>query len=58
MDYLEIDKAVDARHLGIQGHSRYGKAAIVSMAYDQRIAVAFVRSSVEGGAKTASPELG
>src|SRR5262249_41875895 len=25
MDYLETDKAVDAKHVGIQGHSRYGK---------------------------------
>ena len=51
MDYLETDKSVDAKHVGIQGHSRYGKAAIVSMAYDQRIAIAFVSSSGEGGAK-------
>ncbi len=51
MDYLETDKAVDAKHVAIQGHSRYGKAAVVSMAYDQRIAIAFVSSSGEGGAK-------
>ena len=51
MDYFETDPAVDARHVGIQGHSRYGKAAIVTMAYDSRIAIAFVSSSGEGGAK-------
>ena len=51
MDYLETDKAVDAKHVAIQGHSRYGKAAVVSMAYDPRIAIAFVSSSGEGGAK-------
>jgi len=51
MDYLETDKAVDAKHVGIQGHSRYGKAAIVTMAYEPRIAIAFVSSSGEGGAK-------
>jgi hypothetical protein len=51
MDYFETDKAVDAKRVGIQGHSRYGKATIVSMAYDRRIAVAFVSSSGEGGAK-------
>jgi hypothetical protein len=51
MDYFETDKAVDAKHVAIQGHSRYGKAALVSMAYDQRIAIAFVSSSGEGGAK-------
>lgn len=51
MDYLETDKAVDATRVAIQGHSRYGKAAIVTMAYDPRIAIAFVSSSGEGGAK-------
>jgi hypothetical protein len=51
MDYLETDKGVDARRVGIAGHSRYGKAAIVSMAYGPRIAVVFVSSSGEGGAK-------
>ena len=51
MDYFETDKAVDAKHVAIQGHSRYGKAAVVSMAYDPRIAIAFVSSSGEGGAK-------
>ncbi len=51
MDYLETDKAVDAKRVAIQGHSRYGKAAIVAMAYDPRIAIAFVSSSGEGGAK-------
>src|SRR5690348_4192061 len=51
MDYFETDKSVDARHVAIQGHSRYGKATIVSMAYDPRIAIAFVSSSGEGGAK-------
>src|SRR5262249_43331461 len=51
MDYFETDKSVDAKRVAIQGHSRYGKATIVSMAYDPRIAVAFVSSSGEGGAK-------
>lgn len=51
MDYFETDKSVDAKHVAIQGHSRYGKAAVVSMAYDPRIAIAFVSSSGEGGAK-------
>jgi hypothetical protein len=51
MDYFETDGAVDAKHVAIQGHSRYGKAAIVAMAYDPRIATVFVSSSGEGGAK-------
>jgi hypothetical protein len=51
LDYFETDKAVDAKRVGIEGHSRYGKATIVAMAYDPRFAVAFVSSSGEGGAK-------
>src|SRR5213079_1085597 len=51
LDYLETDKSVDARKVGIEGVSRYGKAALVTMAYDQRFAVVLVGSSGEGGAK-------
>src|SRR5437588_670187 len=51
LDYFETDKSVDARHVGIEGHSRYGKATLVAMAYDPRFAIAFVSSSGEGGAK-------
>jgi hypothetical protein len=39
LDYLETDPAVDAKQVGIEGHSRYGKAALVTMAYDQRFAI-------------------
>ncbi len=51
LDYFETDKSVDARRVAIEGHSRYGKAAIVAMAYDQRFAIAFPSSSGEGGVK-------
>jgi hypothetical protein len=51
LDYLETDKAVDAKHIGIEGVSRYGKAALVTMAFDPRFAVVLVGSSGEGGAK-------
>jgi hypothetical protein len=51
LDYFETDKAVDARQVGIEGHSRYGKATLVTMAYDPRFAIAYVSSSGEGGAK-------
>jgi hypothetical protein len=51
LDYFERDKLVDAKQVGIEGLSRYGKAAAVTMAYDSRFAVAFVASSGEGGAK-------
>jgi lysophospholipase L1-like esterase len=51
LDYFETDKAVDARHVGIEGLSRYGKAALVTEAFEPRIAVGFIGSSGEGGAK-------
>ncbi len=51
MDYLETDASVDAKQVGLEGHSRDGKAALVTMAYDQRFAIAYVSSSGTGGAK-------
>jgi hypothetical protein len=51
LDYFETDKSVDARQVGLEGHSRYGKATIVAMAYDQRFAIGYVSSSGEGGVK-------
>ena len=51
LDYFETDKSVDAKQVGIDGHSRYGKAALVAMAYDPRFAIAYISSSGEGGAK-------
>ena len=51
LDYLETDPAVDARRVGIEGVSRYGKAALVTMAMDTRFAMVLVGSSGEGGAK-------
>jgi hypothetical protein len=50
LDYLETDPAVDAKHVGIEGVSRYGKAALVTMAFDQRFAAVLVGSSGKGGA--------
>ncbi len=51
LDYLESDQSVDAKRVGIEGVSRYGKAALVTMAFDTRFAVALVGSSGEGGVK-------
>jgi len=51
LDYLETDKSVDAKQVGLEGHSRLGKTALVAMAYDPRFAVAYISSSGEGGAK-------
>jgi hypothetical protein len=51
IDFFETDKAVDAKHIGIEGLSRYGKAALVTMAYEPRVAIGFIGSSGAGGAK-------
>ena len=58
LDYLETDKAVDAKKVGIEGVSRYGKAALVTMAFDPRFAVVLIGSSGEGGAKLHRRNLG
>jgi hypothetical protein len=51
LDYFETDKSVDAHRVGVEGVSRYGKAALVTMAFDTRFAVVLIGSSGEGGAK-------
>lgn len=51
MDYFETDNAVNAKAVGIEGHSRWGKGALVTMAYDKRFAIGYISSSGEGGAK-------
>ena len=51
LDYMETDPAVDANKVGIEGVSRYGKAALVTLAFESRFALALVGSSGEGGAK-------
>ena len=50
LDYLETDTMVDAKHVGIEGVSRYGKAALVTLAFEERFSMALVGSSGKGGA--------
>ncbi len=49
LDFLETDTLVDAKKVGIEGVSRYGKAALVTLAFEQRFAVALIGSSGKGG---------
>jgi len=51
IDHFESDQRLDARRVSIDGHSRYGKAALVAMAYEPRIAMGYISSSGAGGAK-------
>ncbi len=50
LDYLETDPNTDAKHVGIEGVSRFGKAALVTMAFDQRFWAVLAGSSGKGGA--------
>ena len=52
LDYLEANEPqVDAKHVGIEGVSRYGKAALVTLAFEPRFAMGLIGSSGAGGAK-------
>jgi len=50
LDYLETDTLVNAKKVGIEGVSRYGKAALVTMAFEPRFAIGLIGSSGKGGA--------
>lgn len=50
LDYLETEPMVDSKKVGIEGVSRYGKAALVTLAFEPRFAVGLIGSSGKGGA--------
>lgn len=49
LDYLETDTLVDSKKVGIEGVSRYGKAALVALAFEPRFAVGLIGSAGKGG---------
>ena len=49
-DYLETLPEVDPGRIGIEGVSRYGKAALVTLAFEKRFALGLIGSSGAGGA--------
>ena len=55
LDYFETDKSVDSKRVGLEGMSRYGKAAIVTQDYDKRFAIGVIASS---GDKTINRKAG
>lgn len=58
LDYLETLPAVDAKRVGIEGVSRYGKAALVTLALEPRFALGLIASSGEGGTKPHRRDFG
>ena len=58
VDLLATDPRIDAKRIGIGGHSRYGKAALVAMAFEPRLAIGYISSSGAAGAKLLRRDYG
>lgn len=58
LDYFETQTNIDSHRVGVFGHSRYGKAALVAMAFDSRFAMGYISSSGEVGAKLSRRQYG
>jgi hypothetical protein len=57
-DQLATNRDIDARRIGIQGLSRFGKTALVAAAYDTRWAAVYSSCSGAGGAKLHRHDFG
>ena len=58
LDYFMTDKAINPKQIGIEGHSRWGKTALLAGAMDQRWAIVFASCSGSGGASLEKRNFG
>jgi len=58
IDYLETDKAVDAKRIALHGHSRIGKTALWASALDERVAAVYASCPGEMGAALSRRDYG
>lgn len=58
LDYLVIDKDIDAKRLAAVGHSRNGKTALLAAAFDERFALAIPHQAGCGGTAPSRGKVG
>lgn len=58
LDYFQTDRQIDPRKIGLQGHSRWGKTALLAAALDNRWSVVFPTSSGSMGASLEKRNFG
>ncbi|MEJ7658250.1 MAG: acetylxylan esterase [Hymenobacter sp.] len=58
LDYVATDKRLDAKHVALQGHSRWGKTTLLAAALDPRWTLAYVSCSGAMGASLEKRSFG
>ena len=58
IDYLETDRAIDAKRIALHGHSRIGKTALWASALDPRVAAVYASCPGEMGAALSRRDFG
>ena len=58
LDYLQTEKSINPKQIGIEGHSCWGKTAMLAAAMDTRYAIVFSSCSGSGGASLEKRNFG